>query len=362
MIQESAVGTAPRHRRRLAGVLSAGTTALLLVTHASAFAATAAALGHARPELVALGAVLSLAGIANRGRLHHAAHGCVGLSVSQATMCRTSAVSFAANKLVRSGGAVGIAVFVRHGRHRQLSVSTVTIACLLASVASVVATGVLVATTGVLLARSGGLSAWWLAAAGGFILYLAGMTTILVLAARSRTAAARAWARVDAMRCRVARRPVQPGTVVDDLYDAVATARSNRRELPRVLAHSVASKAIGAAMLLAAAGAAGVPITPSRAVIIYATSMAASFVSIVPGGFGVVEVATGAMFVKAGAPVPVAGAAVTLFRTFDVWLPLAIGTALARGTLRAGAEPDPGEPGAVADARVTEPALVAAGP
>lgn len=83
-------------------------------------------------------------------------------------------------------------------------------------------------------------------------------------------------------------------------------------------------------MLMAATHAAGARISVASAIVIYATALAASLVSIIPAGVGVVEASTGAMLIGTGIPLPVAALSVALFRIFDLWLPVATGALIGR--------------------------------
>jgi uncharacterized protein (TIRG00374 family) len=272
-------------------------------------------------------------------------------------MTRTASIGFAANKIIRSGGASGLAVFVRHGRRRGFAGGVVTASCLIVGVASLAALGALFATTVALLALSGRLSGWWAVAAGGFAAYAAGIVTIGIVARRSRDLVRRCSERVDRVRSRLARRPSnQVHSIVDDLYDALGGARSRSHWLGRSVAHAALSKLLGAAMLLAAVVAAGNPLSPATVVIVYASALAVSFVSFVPGGLGAVELSTGAMLVTAGTPVAAAAVAVALFRIFDLWMPVAAGAVLGRNELRRARE-DSVAPEAIGD---SSPSIVLA--
>ena len=72
------------------------------------------------------------------------------------------------------------------------------------------------------------------------------------------------------------------------------------------------------------------PITAAGALVIYATALAASLLTIVPGGIGTVEASTTALLIGAGATAGAAALAVALFRLFDLWLPVLTGAAVAR--------------------------------
>jgi uncharacterized membrane protein YbhN (UPF0104 family) len=101
-----------------------------------------------------------------------------------------------------------------------------------------------------------------------------------------------------------------------------------------LLFHAVLSKVLGALALTAAIAAVGLPVSAAGALIIYATALAASLLTIVPGGIGTVEASTTALLIGAGATAGGAALAVALFRLFDLWLPVLTGAAVARRDAR----------------------------
>lgn len=282
------------------------------------------------------GVGLSIAAMANRGQLNRAAYRAAGMDIGSFAMTRTSAVGFAANKVVKSGGAAGLSVFVRDGRRQGLPSGKIAASCVLVACASLAALGVLLAATVILLAVAGRLTGWWMAAAAGFSLYGLAVVAAGLLATHSRPLAVRLVCRVQRGLARVRHRrstaalAAAPSSTsaVDALFDALAQARRRPRRTGRIIGHAIASKVLGASMLMAAAHAAGIPLSVATAVVIYATALAASFVSIVPGGVGVVEASTGAMLISNGAPVPAAVLAVAVFRILDLWLPVMAGAVI----------------------------------
>jgi uncharacterized membrane protein YbhN (UPF0104 family) len=292
--------------------------------------------------IVGLGLVCSGVAMVNRGMLNRAAHRVVGLDATVATMTRTAAVGFAAQKMVKSAGAVGLAVFIRNGRKNGYEPGSVGAACVLAAAASFVALGVLlVAAIGVLVVTDR-LTGWWIAAAVGFGIYTALVGVVVAVIVRSRRAATRVWQWAQQARRHLpgGRSSAPCAAFPIEMFDAFATARRRPGAIRQLLLHAVASKLLGAVMLASAVTAAGLPVGPPAALVIYATALAASMVTIVPGGFGVVEGSTAALLVAAGASGGAAALAVALFRLFDLWLPVLAGAAFARGALGA-QEPAP---------------------
>lgn len=329
--------------RRLVSVIALTAMTVFALLNASAIFEALSALWAASPSHLLLGTAVSILAIGNRGLLSHSAHSAAGLSSKPASMTRTASIGFAASKILVSGGASGLAVFVRRGREQGFSAGRVTAACLVAAGASAAAMGIMLSTSIGLLTLSGDLTGWWLAAAIGFSIYVAVMVTVLTIVVRRQDVARRSCARVQRMVGRIRRRPVETDSaLVDDLYGALRTARARSRWSQRAVWHALASKLLGTAALLSAAHAVGIPISIRDAVVIYSAALVASLITVIPGGVGTVEASTGAMFLGVGASVPAAAVAVALYRVFDLWLPLTIGVVLGRAHFRMRHTGDPG--------------------
>jgi uncharacterized membrane protein YbhN (UPF0104 family) len=322
-----------------------GLFALLLGAGAIAFVARngasarnlAGGIGSIDVTIALLGLLCSVMAIGNRGLLNRAAHRAVGLETGVGAMTQTAAVGFAAQKLVKPAGAVSLAVFLRHGKRRGHAPGAVAAACLLTASASFVALGFLLATALVVLAVTGGLNGWWIAAAIAFGVYTLALGPLALVLVRSRRAATWLWIRGQRILRRLpGRRPRDeseaPFPTV--LLEAVAVARRQPHAVRDLLLHAVLSKLLGALALTAAVTAVGLPVDAAGALVIYATALAASMLTIVPGGVGTVEASTAALLIGAGATAGAAAVAVALFRLFDLWLPVITGAAVARRDVR----------------------------
>lgn len=320
--------------RRLLVVAVIVAVVAFAATTRSVIATAIAGLTLAAVPAIAFGVALSFVAMANRGMMNTAAHRAVGLPADLISMIRISSIGFAANKIIRTGGASGLAVFIRHGRRRGFHGGTVAAACIVASLSSLAALGFLLAVTVALLAVSGRLTGWWLAAGTGFALYVTAIGGLAIIGYRGRNRLERLLEMMRRVRSRFGRRaPKLASFHIDHLFSAFADAGQHLRWFGRSVAHAVASKALGAAMLLAAVVAAGISLPPAGVVVVYATALAVSFVAVVPGGLGVVEVTTTAMLTAGGADLAAAAVAVALFRVFDMWLPVVTGAVLGRREL-----------------------------
>lgn len=324
-------------------------TAVMIVIVASAIAVFAAGqgglvrnlvvgLGTIDPMLLGIGLACSILSIVNRGVLNRCAHRAVGLETGVGEMTSTAAAGFAAQKMIKSAGAAGLAVFVRRGRRRGHDAASIVAACLLTAIASFASLGILLAATIVVLAVSGGLSGWWIAAAIAFAVYALVVGTALSFVLRSDRAATWVWRRVQSIRFR--RRPGHAADqpMPDVMLEALRTARRRPALMARLLAQAVLSKVLGAVMLAVAVFAVGLPLDVTTALVVYSSALAASMVSIVPGGVGTVEGSMTALLVAAGGAAGASALAVAVFRLFDLLVPVVVGALAARRELGVAAE------------------------
>jgi glycosyltransferase 2 family protein len=328
-------------RRRVMTMLGVAVVAAFALAFAIGNGASARSLasgvGSIDVTVALVGLGCSALAMGNRGLLNRAAHRAVGLDAGVGAMTHTAAVGFAAQKMIKSAGAVGLVVFLRHGKRRGHAPCAVAAACLLTASASFVAMGVLLGAALVVLAVTGQLTGWWLAAGVAFAVYVLILAPIAVLIVRNRRAAHWAWRGGQRIRRRLPwckNRDASDAQFPTALLDAVADARTRPRAMRDLLLHAVVSKVLGALALAAAIMAVGLPITAAGALVIYATALAASLLTIVPGGIGTVEASTTAMLIGAGATAGAAALAVALFRLFDLWLPVLTGAAVARRDAR----------------------------
>lgn len=328
-------------RRRVMTMLVAAVIAAFAVAFVAANGASAAGVvrhaGSIDITLALVGVCCSALAMGNRGLLNHAAHRAVGIDAGVGAMTHTAAVGFAAQKMIKSAGAVGLAVFVRHGKRRGHAPCAVAAACLLTASASFIAMGVLLAVALIVLAVTGQLTGWWLAAGVAFAAYALVLAPVAVLIVRDRRAAYWAWRGGQRLRRLIpwGKHRHQPDAQFPTaLLDAVADARTRPQAMRKLMLHAVLSKLLGALALAAAIAAVGLPISAAGALIIYATALAASLLTIVPGGIGTVEASTTALLIGAGATAGAAALAVALFRLFDLWLPVLTGAAVARRDAR----------------------------
>ena len=323
-------------RRVMPFVCLIGGGALVLANSSSVLAA-ASTFRNVSPIPVLIGIALSAVAMVNRGQLNSAAQRSVGLTASRYEMFRLSTVAFAANKVLKSAGVAGLFLFSRHAKRARVATADVMSACVIAAIASFTALVLFVVASFVALAATQSLTTPWTAAAAAFG-FLALGVTITVATVLTHPNGVDPWVRrLLRRRDRVFRRASDPGAIDALAISTVGQIARLRdaRSPARVLRHAIESKLCGAAMLLVATVAVGHGLDPVTVLVIYTTALLASLVAFLPGGVGAVEASAVAMLVTSGMPVPQALVAVTLFRVFDMWIPVATGFVLGRSELRA---------------------------
>ncbi len=311
------------------GLVTAASIVFLL-THRSALMAGVAALGHIRPLPLALATAATVAAAVNRGAIGRSAHRTCGLDPPLGPMIRTANGAYALNKVLRSGGAAGAVLFVRHGRVQGREPGRVVAASVIAALTAQLALMVTVTGAVVALAVSGRFNPVWALAATGFAAITAGGLGGAIWTMRRPHLMRAGYARAVALRSRLTRRSAEhhqalPDDEFENFHAALREVPHRSASLVALVLHSLAAKLLGAAVLAASMVAAGTALDVRLAVIVYALALMAATASLLPGGVGPVEASMGALLVAQGVPGAAALAVVVTFRFFDLWLPVAAG-------------------------------------
>ncbi len=287
------------------------------------------------PMLVALG--LSGIAILNRAAQYRAAHRALGLDAGLLQMAKVSAAAYALNKVVKTGGLGGMALFVRHGSHRGYPAGTVIASCVVHSVAGHAVFLTMLGTVLGWLAATGSLTRSWSLAAGGVALVIVAVVVGALAMLRRRSAVERWFARPFELAGKVAARfgltcPGPPDrSHIDRFYEAAGTIRRDPKASLPIFAHAVVGKLLGATVLIAALRAVGSEVGLVPAMLVYALALIAAASTVLPGGFGVVEATMTVLLAGYGVSTPTAIAAIAVFRLLDMWLPVIVGLLLAPG-------------------------------
>ena len=309
---------------------------------------------HAARLLVAVG--LCVAGVVNRAGQFRWAHHLAGVDTDLRSMLRVSAAGYALNKVVKTAGLGGVALVVRHGKRRGQPTASVLAACVVNSLSGQIGMlAVIVVALGVLTVGGPTSGTWTLVAGIAVLVLVAGLVAVVAVGLRSRAVAERWYPVPFAMAGRAAARfglsgPAEPDPVhLDHFFEAVERVRRDPSSSLPVLAHAVAAKLIGAAVLAASLMAVGASMAPGTVLVVYVLALAAAATTILPGGLGAVEATMTLVLTGYGVPTTTALAATILFRLLDLWVPVLVGLVAAPGLDRRPIEGgevrcQPGEP------------------
>jgi len=328
-------GTDSRFWKRILSAVLVGAIVAFALLNRSMVSEAAGILRDANLRYVAVAAVFSLLSVVNRGEMFRFAHRAVGLETGRRDMANVAAAAYALNKVAKTAGAGGVALFVRAGALRAHAAGTVAAAYMVGSVSAQIGLGVILAIACVSAVVTGAISSTWLGTVLGFIAYLILMMLVVLVASRSRERLQWLYDRGARIVSGVARRfgrrgPNGEGAVIDDFYDAVHSIRRRPASFWAAVGHASLDKMIGAMVLANALAAVGADISFASVLQAFAVALVAAMVAFVPGGLGAVEASMVAVLVSQGLDLPTAGAAVVIFRLIDLWVPLIIGTLAAR--------------------------------
>ena len=294
---------------------------------------------------------LSLAGVLNRAGQYRWAHHVAGVDTTVRAMLRISAVGYALNKVVKTGGVGGVALFVRHGRRQGRAAGSTLAACVVNSLGNQIGLLVLALAAVVTLVTRGSDPATWTLLAGGlFLVMAAGLIAVVITGLRSRAMVDRWYPVPFALAGRAASAIGLPGPSapdpanVDRFFETVHTLRGDPGSSVPVVAHAIAAKLLGAAVLATALWAVGAGIGPGPVLVVYVLALAAAATTILPGGLGAVEATMTLTLTGYGVEMPVALAATIVFRLLDLWVPVLLGALVAPGLDQSTATPMAGAP------------------
>jgi uncharacterized membrane protein YbhN (UPF0104 family) len=280
--------------------------------------------------------------VLNRGAQARRAYHAVGLRSRLGRMTAVTAAGDSGNKITKSGGLVGLTVFLGEARRRGHAAPRVTAAyalCTLSGTVSVATVSAVVAT------RAGG---WWAVATAVFI------AGVLARCIAVRRRGPRADSFFSRRVLHLASRIDPGGSTTTELHDVCKEVRRKPSSVLPIVAHAMMGKLLGATMLAVVFATLGIGLPVWVALQIYVVSLVAAGLGPLPGGMGAAEASITALLVARGVDSPAAMTAAMVFRFFDLWLPLAAGGLVSLWLLRGDRATR------VASPVVVQPALVAA--
>jgi uncharacterized membrane protein YbhN (UPF0104 family) len=281
-------------------------------------------------------AVLSMVALlANQAMFHAAAQRAGRLPTGPFGAVRPALAATFMNQVTKSGGMAGLTMLVADGDRRRLGRAPVVAAYALVAVLTDLAFAGALAAALLMSWVGGHLTGPEAVACAVFAVYLAARTTLIGVAATSRSRLRRMYALPARFLALVRRTPAgEPDTrSADELHDALSIIRREPlRSLPAA-GHALAVEAFGVVELWAVIAAVGGGHSLVLALVAYAVSAMFAIVGVLPGGLGFVELSLGAVLVSYGLPTRTAVAAVVLYRVVELVIPVTVG-AVAASRLR----------------------------
>jgi uncharacterized protein (TIRG00374 family) len=350
-------------RLLLTGVTIVGVLAFILANRAS-IPKVWLSVSQAQPQW--LGAALLAAVVTNLSiaALHVSAQRALGMRSGLRQLLAPALTAQFLNLIVSSGGLAGLPALRAEGRRHGRDPAAVIGAFLIVALAGQIAVATILPVALVLLATSGHLTATDVAASLVFLGYTAVVAWTVAGALRSPGALRRIYSLPRRAVTVLLRRPPPSldHPAADALYQALSRVRRSHRRVALVLAYAVAVDISSVALLWCVFRALRLPLGIDVAIVAYAVSLLFSIIGFLPGGLGFVEISLAAVLIAYGTPAAPAGAAVGLYRLFELWLPAVTGAALAPTVLHrrdpqpcgtAGLTPSPSPPAARPEARAS---------
>ncbi len=287
----------------------------------------------ARPEYLALAAVVQLLFVLNLARFYASTFEASGLEAGTLRFVLVTSASNFVNLVSNTSGLGGLAIYLREAERNHDHTSRVSAAYLLAYALGYVAFfGCLIFALALLQLRHLLTPAEATAAAVVMVIALV-ITVSVTLGLRSRSAFARLLTTAASVVNRpahlVLRRdlidPDSARTAAGSFYEAVAELKQRPRALVVPFGHALLVEGLSALLLLLVARAMHSDVSFAVALICYTFSLLFSLIAFTPGGIGLVEASLSVLLISFGMPRAEAIATALVFRAFDFWLPILLG-------------------------------------
>jgi len=289
-------------------------------------------LQQAGPLWCVASGVLSMLWLANAVGLQRAALRATGLRMPLGNTAAATAIAHSLNLTTKAGGLAGLVAFRSEARRSRLPDSSVTAGYVLATMLTEWAFMIPVVGAFAVLIADGHLTVAELVGLGVFLVYVGTRCAVLVAATKDRERLRRLLRYPSRIVSRLRRRPLGPSTgteeTADRLFASLHAVRARPRALAPAVAHALATEVLAVALLWSCLQAVGISIGPLRALVVYAVTGLFGIVGLLPGGLGFVEVSMSAVLIGFGAHSVTAASAVVLYRVFELWVPIVLGSLL----------------------------------
>jgi putative heme transporter len=285
------------------------------------------AIGRASPTWIGVAILAQLGSMAAASSLYRRLLLAAGARPGWPAMLALTYASNAVSGSLPAGSAFGTAYTYRQLRRRHVDEAVTTWVLTFAGITSAAGLLVLMAI-GLLAGPLDTVDARLLL--GAVFAAMAGMIGVVACdswRARMTKVVALAIGRVERVAARFGAEP-HDGAVAQSCLDLVTrlrAARLGRLHSASALTAATCNWALDWVTLVASLAAIGVPITPGRTLLVYATVQLVGAASVLPGNLGLAEGGLTLAVVAAGAPVGTAVAGVLLYRVISYWLLLPLG-------------------------------------
>ncbi|MEZ5407523.1 MAG: lysylphosphatidylglycerol synthase domain-containing protein [Acidimicrobiales bacterium] len=334
------MGPRGRWLHRLGVVLVAALAVVFLTANRSQGPAAWRAARGADPVPLAAAAALSLARLAGEGQMQRVSQRSLGLDLGRASAVRLGAAAHFLNAIVKSGGMAGLAAYSGDAHRRQASQGRVAVAYVVAMAVGDLALALSLVAGVALTSATGRFSGAMTIATAVFAVYLGGRLALIAYGSRSPANVERLLALPHRILARLeVGRHSGPSfeTVTDEAFEALSSLRRRPSAALPILAWAVGLQLLGAAQLGAVLGSLDGARGADVALAGYSLGLLFGIVGLLPSGAGSTDLSLGVVLVSFGSTVGQAAAAVALYRLVELWLPVAVGAAAARGLLHRGA-------------------------
>jgi putative heme transporter len=349
--------TGPRRQRRpswstLWLIAVALITAAFIVVNRDEWPAIVAAARSASPSALVTAALFQLLWLVFFGTAFWASFNAVGVHFPwRRTLVTAWACNFV-NMVVKTGGMGGMALFLRAANRYNHPMSRVALGYVLAIALGNSEFVLLLGLVLSLLWLGGDIDPFQLTAAGATFVLIGVALVSFVLLMQSPPRVEAVWRRIVGPVNRLAARLLRRGPLLDPEAGARAAVEAQQvmalvrerpaRLLPALLADQL--KEVSAILVLFAVLRAFDPDAPiTLAINAYALTILFSYVSIVPGGVGVVEISLTALMISQGVPPGPAALTTVVYRLFEYWSPFLTGAVAARFSGVDGGSVDPND-------------------
>lgn len=301
---------------------------LFLLQRAGQFSQTISAIAQAQFLLLIPALIATVAYIAVQARILHTSFKLTGTKIPYREALRLWLGSHFVNAMVPSGFFSGMAYLVLKGKTWQKRKSALVIGVVLSVFAAYIAIlivffgGALVHVVNPQQNRAVTIAAQTLAIIVGLLIIF---SILLVEYFPLLIALARRFRRFIGKILSLDRDRFDVVNPVEQVNSILTTLHKNWFTIIEPIGDGLITHVLGMGILLSAFWSLGFAISPIAVVTGYVVGALLTIVSITPDGLGFVEVATPLVFVGMGVPLPIATAAVLIWRIFTFWLILGLG-------------------------------------